>query len=68
MESVRKANLNSTDIQHSTIYNNGELAFLDKVSDINVTESIQMEIYVIVLCLQGKASVCIKVTLSCLRK
>ncbi|MCS3051089.1 helix-turn-helix domain-containing protein [Parabacteroides johnsonii] len=59
MESVRKANLNSTDIQHSTIYNNGELAFLDKVSDINVTESIQMEIYVIVLCLQGKASVCI---------
>lgn len=59
MMNTKKANLNSIDIQNVTIYNNGDLAFLDKASDINITESIQMEIYVVVLCLQGKASVCI---------
>lgn len=53
---TKKANLNTPDIQDIKIYNNGNLAFLDKLSDINMPESVQMEIYVIVLCLQGKAS------------
>ena len=51
-----KANLDTPDIRDIKIYNNGNLAFLDKLSDINMPESVQMEIYVIVLCLQGKAS------------
>lgn len=62
MTHVKRANLHDTEIQKGTIYNNGELAFLDKVSDINLAESIQMEIYVVVLCLQGKASMCINGT------
>ena len=49
MTHVKRANLHDTEIQKGTIYNNGELAFLDKVSDINLAESIQMEIYVVVL-------------------
>ncbi len=62
MTNAKKANLNAAEIQKSTIYNNGELAFLDKVSDINLTESIQMEIYVVGLCLKGKASLYINGT------
>lgn len=62
MTNAKRANLNAVEIQKSTIYNNGELAFLDKVSDINLTESIQMEIYVVGLCLKGKASLYINGT------
>lgn len=54
--STKKANLNTIDVQDNMIYNNGDLAFLDNIDDINIAESIQMEIYVVVLCLQGKAS------------
>lgn len=56
MRNTPKANLSTPNIQDVKIYNNGNLAFLDKLSDINKPESVQMEIYVIVLCLQGKAS------------
>lgn len=62
MTNTKRASLKATEIQRSTIYNNGELAFLDKVSDINLQESIQMDIYIIGLCLQGKASLYINGT------
>lgn len=56
METVKKANLNDTEMQNIATYNNGNLAFFDNLRDIDVTKAIT-EIYIILLVLEGEASV-----------
>lgn len=61
MKDVKKGNLRDTELEKMTIYNNGEIAFLNNLKDIEHTAfsdaAIQMEVYVVVLLLEGKASV-----------
>lgn len=51
-----KVNLDTPVMQKATIYNDGDLAFIDDLSDLNLDSMAQNEIFVIALCLQGKAS------------
>lgn len=51
-----KGNLDTPVMQKATIYNDGDLAFLDDLSDLKLDSMVQNEIFVIALCLQGKAS------------
>lgn len=55
METVIKTNLETAEIRNVAIYNNGKLAFLDDLQNIDATKVI-MEIYAVVLVLEGKAS------------
>lgn len=61
MKDVRKGNLQDMELQKMAIYNNGEVAFLNNLKDLEHMEFadmiIQMEVYVVVLLLEGKASV-----------
>lgn len=57
MDNIEKVNLDASEIRQITIYNNGELAFIENINDIDITRTIQTEFYVMVLVLEGKASV-----------
>lgn len=59
MENLRKANLKDSEIQKEVMYNDGELALINNIHDINALLPCQLEIFVIVLVLEGKASVSI---------
>lgn len=56
MEHTQKANLDTREIKNIAFYNNGDLAFFDNLRDIDMKKSIQTEIYVITLVLEGKTS------------
>lgn len=56
MEHIKKANLDTTEIQKLAIYNNGDLALFDNLGDIDMEKSIQTEIYIITLVLEGRTS------------
>lgn len=56
MEYFKKANLADREIQNLAIYNNGDLAFFDDLKEIDMGESIWMEIYIVSLVLKGKIS------------
>lgn len=63
MEKIKKIKMDNSVLEKSLIYNNGELAFIDKLNEI-IEEGIhQLDAYAITLCLQGKASIQIKGTL-----
>ena len=58
MKYVKKGNLRDIDFQKIFIYNNGEIAFVNNLKDLEKTnQAIQLEIYVVLLLLEGKASV-----------
>lgn len=61
MKDVRKGNLSDTNFQEVSVYNNGEVAFANNLKDLEKTvianQALQMEIYVMILLLEGKASV-----------
>lgn len=57
MTNIKKVNLADEEISQIAIYNNGELALIDNLSDIALALPVKSEIYVIVLVLDGKASV-----------
>ena len=63
MKYVKKGNLRDIDFQKIFIYNNGEIAFVNNLKDLEKTnQAIQLEIYVVLLLLEGKASVKINET------
>lgn len=62
MANIQKANLQNSEIQKQVIYNDGELAFINDIHDLKIIYPCQLEVYVIVLVLQGKASVTINGT------
>lgn len=57
VENIKKVNLNANEFQELTIYNDGKLAFISNLKDIDVSSMVQTEIYVIALVLEGKAQV-----------
>ena len=54
---LRRANLKDEEIQKYVTYNDGELALVKNIHDINSIHPCQLEVFVIVLVLEGKASV-----------
>lgn len=54
---LRRANLKDEEIQKNVTYNDGELALVKNIHDINSILPCQLEVFVIVLVLEGKASV-----------
>lgn len=46
MDNIEKVNLDASEIRQITIYNNGELAFIENINDIDITRTIQTEFYV----------------------
>lgn len=56
MEHTQKANLDTKEMKNIAFYNNGDLAFFDNLKEIDMKKSIQTEIYVITLVLEGKSS------------
>lgn len=54
---LRRANLKDEKIQKNVTYNDGELALVKNIHDINSILPCQLEVFVIVLVLEGKASV-----------
>lgn len=52
-------NLDAPEIRKVTIYNDGNLAFFDDLSELKLNSDVQNGIFVIALCTQGKASLCI---------
>ena len=54
---LRRANLKDEEIQKYVTYNDGELALVKNIHDINSILPCQLEVFVIVLVLEGKASV-----------
>lgn len=52
-------NLDAPEIRKVTIYNDGNLAFFDDLSELKLNSDVQNEIFLIALCTQGKASLCI---------
>ena len=59
LRNLRKANLKDSDIQTVVTYNDGDLALIQHIYDVNAILPCQLEIFVIVLVLKGKASVSI---------
>lgn len=57
MKNLRKANLANPEAQKFVIYNDGELAFSQDMHDISSQLPIQLEIYAIVLVVEGKGMV-----------
>lgn len=57
MEHIRKAKLTDAELQSKAIYNNGDLAFFDKLSDIDLEERILTDIIIMGLVLEGRSSV-----------
>lgn len=57
LRNLRKANLKDQEIQKEVMYNDGELALINNIHDISAILPCQLEVFVIVLVLQGKASV-----------
>ncbi len=59
LHNLRKANLKDEEVQKRVTYNDGDLALIRHIHDINTLLPCQLEVFVIVLVLEGKASVCI---------
>ena len=59
LRNLRKANLKDSDIQQKVTYNDGDLALIRHIYDVNTVLPCQLEIFVIDLVLEGKASVSI---------
>ena len=59
ISNLRKANLKNSEIQTKVTYNDGELALIQHIYDINTILPCQLEVFVIVLVLEGKASISI---------
>lgn len=57
MKDLMKIDLNNPKVQDVSIYNNGYLALFRQLQSINPHETVQIEAYVILLCLQGRASI-----------
>lgn len=61
MNDVRKGRLCDPELVKVSLYNNGEVAFVDNLKDLENTIianlAVQMEVYVVVLVLEGKATV-----------
>lgn len=57
LRKLRKANLKDSEIQKEVTYNDGELALINNIHDISAILPCQLEVFVIVLVLEGKASV-----------
>lgn len=57
MRHLRKENLTTPDAQRYTIYNNGELAFSHDIPHELLQIPIQLEVYAIVLALEGKGRI-----------
>lgn len=57
MGNIRKVSLADVEVSEKAIYNNGELALFDNLTDIASVFPLKTEIYVIVLVLEGKVSV-----------
>ena len=57
LRNLRKANLKDSEIQKEVVYNDGELALINNIHDISAILPCQLEVFVIVLVLEGKASV-----------
>lgn len=57
MKHLRKGNLTTPEAQEYTIYNDGELAFCHDLHDELLQNPIQLEIYAIVLVMEGKGQV-----------
>lgn len=57
MKNLRKVNLASPESQEFVLYNDGELAFSQDMHDISSQLPIQLEIYAIVLVVEGKGMV-----------
>lgn len=57
MKNLRKVNLASPESQEFVLYNDGELAFSQDIHDISSQLPIQLEIYAIVLVVEGKGMV-----------
>ena len=61
MDDVRKGTLCDPELMKVALYNNGEVAFINNLKDLENTAlanlAVQMEVYVIVLLLEGKATV-----------
>lgn len=61
MSGVRKGNLYDPEFQKVSLYNNGEVAFIDNLQDLRhiilADWAVQMEMYVIILLLEGEATV-----------
>lgn len=64
MRNVKKISLSDTEMQQFSVYNNGKLAFFDNLKDMSVdmTKTFQSDIYIMVLVLEGKASLYINGT------
>ena len=59
MDNVEKINLNTTEVLKNATYNNGELAFIGNLKDINIPRAFQTEFSIVALILEGEASVTI---------
>ena len=57
MRKLRKGNLTDTEVQRFVLYNDGELAFCQDIHDVLLLLPVQLEIYVIVLVVEGKGMV-----------
>ena len=57
MMELRKANLKTPEAQRFVLYNDGELAFCQDMHDALTLLPIQMEIYAIVLVMEGKGRI-----------
>lgn len=61
MDDVRKGTLYDPELMKVSLYNNGEVAFINNLKDLENTMltnlAVQMEMYVIILLLEGKATV-----------
>ncbi len=57
MEDVKKVNLSVNELQEIAIYNNGQLALIDKIDEIDMEKIIQMDVYSFGLAMQGEASI-----------
>ncbi|MDO4165639.1 MAG: helix-turn-helix transcriptional regulator [Bacteroides sp.] len=56
MKDLIKIDLNNPKIQEVNFYNNGKLALFSRLKSTNPQETVQIEAYLIMLCLQGRAS------------
>lgn len=59
MKKLQKENLNNSDIQKQTIYNDGELALINNIHDISSLLPCKLDINVAVLVAEGKAQIMI---------
>jgi hypothetical protein len=54
VENIKKVNLNANEFQELTIYNDGKLAFISNLKDIDVSSMVQTEFMSLLLCWRGK--------------